>query len=128
MKRLLVVALLAAFLAPVTARASNLYINLTNLRADEKKLGSGCHVSVRPAYSGDKLICTDADGLVRYHWHDIILNKMTGPLQLSCELHVIKENHKAFQYRWHAWIYPGGAQCRMHWANDNTLDVEPGVR
>jgi hypothetical protein len=128
MKRLLLALLFAAALAPVAARAQNLYINLTNLRVEEKKLANGCHLSLRPAFPGDKVVCTDPDGAISYHWHTILLQKMTGPLQLGCELRVVKENHKAFQYRWHAVIYPGSAYCRMHWANDNTLDVEPGVR
>ena len=85
-------------------------------------------MTLRTAYDGDKMICTDPDGNTVYHWHTIILDTMTGPLMRTCELRVVKENHKAFRYRWHAVIYPGAAQCRMHWANDNTLDVEPGIR
>lgn len=114
--------------APVAARAEWLYINLKNLRVEDKKLGSGCELTQRMKYDGDKMVCTDPDQKTVYYWHKILITTMYGALARSCEIDVVKENHKAFKYRWHAVIYPGSAQCRMFWVNDNTLDVEPGVR
>ncbi len=127
-KTLAIVFALLAAAAPAAASAQHLYVNLSRLRVEDKKLTSGCELTVRTKYDGDKMRCTDEDGLSVYHWHRIILDTMYGPLMRTCELSVVKENHKAFAYRWHAVISPGAAQCRMHWANDNTLDVEPGIR
>ncbi|HVA27772.1 MAG TPA: hypothetical protein VNF68_06300 [Candidatus Baltobacteraceae bacterium] len=127
-KTLAIVFFVVAAAVPVAASAQNLYINLNRLRVEDKQLASGCELTVRTKYDGDKMRCTDQDGMSVYHWHKIVIDTMYGALMRTCELHVVKENHKAFAYRWHAVIYPGSAQCRMHWANDNTLDVEPGVR
>ncbi len=117
---------IAAF--PMTASAQNLYINLQRLRVEDKKLGSGCELTARTKYDGDKMRCTDQDAMSMYHWHKIFLNTMYGAMMRTCEISVIKENHKAFAHRWHAVLTPGSAKCRMHWVNDNTLDVEPGIR
>jgi len=113
---------------PAVARADWLYINLKLLRVEDKKLGSGCELTLRHAFDGDKMVCTDPDGNTVYYWHKIPLKMMYGAIQRTCEISVVKENHKAFHYRWHAIVTPGSAYCKMHWANDNTLDVEPGVR
>lgn len=128
MKRLVAFALVAAFVMPVAASAQNLYVNLKRLRVEDKRLASGCELTVRTALDGDKMKCTDPDGNTLYHWHKIQLKMMYGVIQHTCEINVIKENHRAFRFRWHATITPGSAQCKMHWVNDNTLDIEPGIR
>jgi len=128
MKKLLIAGLIFAFLMPVAASAQNLYITLKQLRVEDKQLAGGCELTIRTAHDGDRMICTDQDGATVYYWHKIHLKTMYGALARTCELNVVKENHRAFHYRWHAVMHPGSAYCRMHWVNDNSLDVEPGVR
>lgn len=117
LKPLIATVALAFAVAPLSASAS-LYINSIKMKVYDGNLSGGCHLIERAA-DRDVLQCVKPNGIV-FPVHAIRMQTRRGS---TCIVDVVYQNHKPFQYRWHAGLVTPRV-CKMFWENDNTLKVD----